>query len=71
MIGDDDVLRYENRLCVPDVDDLERELMIETYQTVYTVYPSFTKMYKDLKVCYWWNKMKAHIVDFVSRYLTC
>jgi len=52
VIGDDDVLRYENRLCVPDVDDLERELMIETYQTVYTVYPSFTKMYKDLKVCY-------------------
>jgi predicted metalloprotease len=30
-IGDDDVLRYENRLCVPDVDDLRRELMVEAY----------------------------------------
>jgi hypothetical protein len=31
VIGDDDVLRYENRLCVPDVDDLRRELMVEAY----------------------------------------
>ena len=31
VVGDDDVLRYENRLCVPDVDDLRRELMVEAY----------------------------------------
>jgi len=28
-------------------------------------------MYKDLKVCYWWNRMKANVADFVSRCLTC
>jgi hypothetical protein len=31
VIGDDDVLRYENRLCVPDVDNLKRELMVEAH----------------------------------------
>jgi len=70
VIDDDDVLRYRNGLCVPDVDDLRRELMVEAHQTVYTMHPSSTKMYKDLKVCYWWNRMKADVVDFVSRCLT-
>ncbi|KAL9374753.1 hypothetical protein Peur_031632 [Populus x canadensis] len=71
VIGDDDVLRYRDRLCVPDVDDLRRELMVEAHQTVYTMHPGSTKMYKDLKVCYWWNRMKADVADFVSRCLTC
>ena len=52
VIGDDDVLRYRNRLCVPDVDDPTRELMVEAHQTVYTMHLGSTKMYKDLKVCY-------------------
>jgi hypothetical protein len=71
VIGDDDVLRYRNRLCVFDVDDLRRELMVEAHQTVYTIHPGSTKMYKDLKVCYWWNTMKADVADFISRCLTC
>ncbi|KAF9669912.1 hypothetical protein SADUNF_Sadunf13G0014000 [Salix dunnii] len=49
VIGDDDVLRFGNRLYVPDVDDLKRELMTEAHQIVYTVHPGSTKMYKDLK----------------------
>ena len=71
VIGDDDVLRYRNKLCVPDVDDLRRELMVEAHHTVYTVHPGSTKMYKDLNVCYWWNRMKADVSNFVSRCLTC
>jgi hypothetical protein len=70
-IGDDDVLRYENSLYVPDIHDLRRELMVETHQTVYIVHLSSTKMNKDLKVCYWWNRMKANVADFVSKCLTC
>jgi len=45
--------------------------MVETHQTVYTVHPSSIKMNKDLKVCYWWNRMKANVADFVSKCLTC
>jgi hypothetical protein len=49
VIGDDDVLRYENRLCVPNIDDLGRELMTETYQTIYTVHPSSPRCIKILR----------------------
>jgi len=52
VIGDDDTLRYENRLCVPDVGDLRRELITKAPHIVYTVHPSSTKKYKNLKVCY-------------------
>jgi hypothetical protein len=39
-------------LCVPDVNNLRTELMVEAHQTVYAVHLSSTKKYKDLKVCY-------------------
>ncbi|XP_021975401.1 uncharacterized protein LOC110870530 [Helianthus annuus] len=29
------------------------------------------KIYQDLKVMYWWPKMKAHIATYVSKCLTC
>ena len=44
--------------------------MVEAHQTVYTMHLGSTKMYKDLKVCYWWNRMKADVADFNSRCLT-
>jgi S-adenosylmethionine:tRNA-ribosyltransferase-isomerase (queuine synthetase) len=53
VIGDDDLLRYGNRLCVPNIDDPMRKLMVEAYQTVYTVHAGSTKVYKVLKLCYW------------------
>jgi hypothetical protein len=39
-------------------------------QTVYTVHPGSTKVYKVFKLCYWWNMMKVDVLDFVFRCLT-
>ena len=71
VIGKDNVLRNGNKLCVPDVDDLRWELMTEAHKTVYTMHPGSTNMYQNLKVCYWLNRIKANVIDFVSRCLTC
>jgi len=71
VIGDDDVLRYGNFLCVPNVNYLKAELIAKAYKIVYAVHPCSTKKYQDLKVCFWWNKMKADVANFVSRCLTC
>ena len=70
MIGGDYVLRYRNRFYMLDVDNLMRELMTEADYTVHTIRPGFTKMYKDLKMCYQYNRMKDNIIDFVSICLT-
>src|SRR5262249_18941617 len=59
------------RLCVPDVDELRREIMEEAHSTAYSVHPGSTKMYRDLRNVYWWSGMKRDIAEFVSRCLTC
>ncbi|XP_060195030.1 uncharacterized protein LOC132624241 [Lycium barbarum] len=45
----DDVLRLQGRLCVPDVDGLRQELMVEAHSSKYSVHRGSTKMYKYLK----------------------
>ena len=52
-IGGDGTLRYGSRLCVPSVGELRREIMAAAHQSVYTLHPGSTKMYQDLKQCYW------------------
>ena len=48
-LGDDVILRYQNRLCVPDVDDLRTRVVAEAYGSRYSIHPGSTKMYHDLK----------------------
>ena len=59
------------RLCVPDVGDVRREIMEEAHSSAYVMHPGGTKMYHTLKEHYWWKGMKRDIVEFVSRCLTC
>ena len=37
------------RLCVPDVDELRKEIMEEAHFSAYSIHPGSTKMYHDLK----------------------
>nr|XP_009770994.1 PREDICTED: uncharacterized protein LOC104221613 [Nicotiana sylvestris] len=50
---EDGTLRYQGRLFVPDVDGLRERIMDEAHTSRYSVYPSSTKMYQDLKEVYW------------------
>jgi len=46
------VLRCQNRLCVPNVDELRKRIMMEAHHLRYSVHPGSTKMYHDLKQMY-------------------
>ena len=59
------------RLCIPDVDELRKEIMEEAYFFAYSIHPGSIKIYHDLKDTYWWNGMKRDIADFVSKSLSC
>lgn len=67
----DGTLRFGDRLCVSNIDELKRKILDEAHKTAYVVHPGSTKMYKDLKETYWWNNMKRELADFISRCLTC
>ena len=47
---DDGVLCLGTRLCVPDVDDLRKELLEEAHYSAYSVHPGSTKMYHALRI---------------------
>ena len=64
----DGVLRYQSRLCVPDVGELIQHILEEAYNSRYSVHPGATKMYSDLREVYRWNGMKRDIADFVSKF---
>ncbi|KAH0757858.1 hypothetical protein KY290_021351 [Solanum tuberosum] len=69
--GGDGVLRYQGRLCVPMVDELQERIMEEAHSSRYSIHPGTTKMYRDLREVYWWNGMKKDIAEFVAKCPNC
>ena len=70
-IGGDGILRFQGRLCVPNVDGLQERILNEVHTSRYVIHPGSTKMYHDLKTLYWSNNMKRYVADFVSKCLNC
>ena len=48
----DDILMIGNRLCVPDVDSLRKDILDEAHNAPYAMHPGTTKMYKTLREHY-------------------
>ena len=46
------VLRYQGRLCVPDVGELRKHILAEAHNSRYFIYEGATKMYRDLQEVY-------------------
>ncbi|KAI3828827.1 hypothetical protein L1987_02937 [Smallanthus sonchifolius] len=46
-------------------------VMDKAHKSRYSIHPGSDNMYHDLKVLYWWPKMKADIATYVSKCLTC
>ena len=63
--------RYNNKLCVPDVDDLRTRVVAEAHVSRYSIHPGSTKMYQDLKQIYLWDGMKNGIAEYVAKCLNC
>nr|CAE05256.2 OSJNBb0115I09.18 [Oryza sativa Japonica Group] len=55
-----------NRVCVPDNRELKQLILQEAHESPYSIHPSSTKMYLDLKEKYWWVSMKREIAEFVA-----
>jgi hypothetical protein len=62
---------FRNRICVPDVGDLQKTILREAHDSAYSIHPGSTKMYQDLKQRYWWYGMKRDVAAHVALCDTC
>ena len=46
--GGDGVLRYQGRLCVPDVGEMRQHIVAEAHNSRCSIHPGSTKMYRHL-----------------------
>ncbi|GJY92339.1 putative reverse transcriptase domain-containing protein [Tanacetum coccineum] len=67
----DRTLCLRNRSWIPCFGDLRTLIMHESHKSKYSIHPGSDKIYQDLKKLYWWPNMKAEIVTYVSKCLTC
>ena len=69
QIRNDGMIVKGQIMCVPEYDELKRDIIEEAHSSAYAMHPGSTKIYRTLKEHYWWNGMKKEIVGFVSRCL--
>lgn len=65
------ILHHNGRLCVPNDEDIKRQILSEAHDTPYSIIDDATKMYQGLKENFWWNKIKICMIKYVSKCLTC
>ncbi|KAI3702182.1 hypothetical protein L6452_27908 [Arctium lappa] len=62
---------FSGRVWVPKIGG-NRELLLEdAHKSKYSIHPGSTKMYRDLKLHYWWPVMKLDVARYVERCVTC
>ena len=60
----DGSLQYRGRVVVPQLIDLREKILREFHCSRFSVHPSGTKMYQDLRRQYYWSEMKRQVGDF-------
>ncbi|WRX23577.1 Reverse transcriptase domain - like 10 [Theobroma cacao] len=69
--GEDNVLMFKDRVCVPEGNQLRQAIMEEAHSSAYALHPGSTKMYRTIRENYWWPGMKRDVAEFVAKCLVC
>src|SRR4051812_41991841 len=62
------VLWFEDRICVPDQNNLRQQILRVAHESAYSIHSGGTKMYKDLKAIFWWPGLRKDIAYYVACY---
>jgi hypothetical protein len=61
---DQGVLWHKGMICVPNAKELKDKIFREAHESADSIHPGGNKMYRDLKVTYWWYGMKRDVVGY-------
>nr|XP_043639115.1 uncharacterized protein LOC122610189 [Erigeron canadensis] len=71
-VDDNGVRKFKSRVWIPAANGVREIIMQEAHRSKYSIHPGANKMYKNLKLDYWWPGMKREIfeqTDEISRFL--
>ena len=63
-VNENGVLYFKDRVCVPNGNDLRKAILEEAHNGSFS-------MYQDLKMSFWWSRMKRDVSEFVTKCLVC
>jgi len=61
VMGEDGILRFKGKVCIPTNEDLKRMILEEGHKSHLSLRPDMNKMYQDLKESFWWSGMRKEI----------
>ena len=70
-VNESGIFYYKDRVCVPDCNELRKSILEEAHSGSFAIHPGSTKMYRDLKMSFWWSGMKRDVSEFVTKCLVC
>jgi hypothetical protein len=70
-LDDQGTLWLKDRICIPQNKEIRDSILKEAHDSRYSIHSGCTKMYKDLKTQFWWEKMREDIAEYVARCNTC
>lgn len=66
-----DVLRYQGRLCIPNIDFLRSRILQEVHGSYYSIHSSSPNMYHEHREVFWLEGLKKEILEFVAECQNC
>jgi hypothetical protein len=70
-MDEEGTLWFKDHLVVPMNHGLRKKIFDEAHTSKYSIHPSSTKMYHDLKAQFWWTHMKRETAHYVAECDTC
>jgi hypothetical protein len=70
-LGIDGILRYINRVYVPNSPKLRSAILKEMHNVPYVGHPRYQKIVSTVKSQYYWPNMKRDIVGYIAKCLEC
>ena len=62
---------FQGRVWVPKLGGNREVLLEDAHKSKYSIHPGSTKMYRDLRLNYWWPIMKLDVARYVEKCVTC
>jgi len=70
VIHKDDIIRFHNRVCVPAAEELKKKILDEGHNTPHSIHPGENKLYKDMKLMFWWSSKNQEVTNYAAKCLT-